>query len=90
METTFVLHIIVQTSEVQQPAVFASDIVRHSLLSAGPLFEPFIESLTDDDAALSAFHGCPHPLVFGEGVVATVDCAHHGAVVRLAFCPEGD
>ena len=88
--TTFILCTIPQTGKEHQLPIFTSDIMRHFLLSAGPLLEPFIESLADYHASLLAFHGCPHPLIFGEGVVATVYCAHHGPVVGLAFCPEGD
>lgn len=50
--------------------------------------QPFVEALRNDYAPLLVLHGCPHALVFEEGVVATVDSLGERAVIGTSFRPR--
>jgi len=73
--------------EAHELAVLGLGEVRQLLVA---LFQPLVEALRDDDAALLLLHRRPHAAVFDERVVTAVDRLHLAAVVGVALGPERD
>lgn len=84
---TFIFDAVPKPRETHELPVLPLHVVGY-LVFPIVLFDPLIEALADDYAPLPFLHRGPHPSVFDQRIVASVDCSQYCAVIRTSLRPR--
>lgn len=73
----FILDTVPEARETHQLPILAFHEMRHFVFWPGTLFQPFEESLRNDEAPFLRLHRRPHAAVLGQAIVAAIDRFEH-------------